>query len=154
MGGRLTAQVRHPGRRLTEKRGAPNVVFKRRRRPPATMRLARLGLIFVALNITRGRRLAFKRALPSRGLQRFSTREGAQHATCELAGTDQGLERGTEEFARRRAGGDEGMSSMLAPVVPIRFAMTAPISRNTELTAGVACKSPFTRIPPEMIKSE
>ena len=43
---------------------------------------------------------------------------------------------------------------MDAPVVPMRFASTAPMSKNSVLMAGVA--SPFTRmlIPPLITKSE
>jgi hypothetical protein len=41
------------------------------------------------------------------------------------------------------------MSSIEAPVVPMKFASTAPMRRKTQFTTGVA--SPFTRmwIPPE-----
>ncbi len=38
---------------------------------------------------------------------------------------------------------------VLAPVVPIRFASTAPSARNPERTSGDARRSPVTRTPPE-----
>jgi hypothetical protein len=46
------------------------------------------------------------------------------------------------------------MSSMLAPVVPIRLHITAPRNRNEVFTAGVARRSPVSRMPPEMMKSD
>jgi hypothetical protein len=39
---------------------------------------------------------------------------------------------------------------MLAPVVPMRFARTAPKVRKREFTLGVARRSPDRAIPPEM----
>src|SRR5262245_11106597 len=41
-------------------------------------------------------------------------------------------------------------SSMLAPVVPIRFASNAPTARKAVLTSGVARRSPRNTIPPEV----
>ena len=44
------------------------------------------------------------------------------------------------------------MSSIDAPVVPSRFATTAPTPRNTQFTAGVPRIVPWSRIPPEIVK--
>ena len=46
---------------------------------------------------------------------------------------------GRDAFARRNG----RISSIDAPVVPIRFASTAPIARKTVLTAGVPANSPL-----------
>jgi hypothetical protein len=45
------------------------------------------------------------------------------------------------------------MSSMLAPVVPMKLARTAPARRKEVLTRGVARRSPRRTIPPEMMNS-
>ncbi len=42
---------------------------------------------------------------------------------------------------------------MLAPVVPIRLASTAPTARKPVLMTGVACRSPRSTIPPEIVNS-
>ena len=43
------------------------------------------------------------------------------------------------------------MRSMLAPVVPMKLARTAPMNRNMVLTSGVALRSPLRTMPPEMM---
>ena len=45
------------------------------------------------------------------------------------------------------------MSSMEAPVVPIKLAKNVPISRNSVLTAGVHNSVPRSRMPPETVNS-
>ena len=42
------------------------------------------------------------------------------------------------------------MSSMLAPVVPMKLAISAPTARNAALVAGRAWRSPVRAIPPLM----
>jgi hypothetical protein len=42
------------------------------------------------------------------------------------------------------------MSSIAAPVVPMKLAASAPIPRNAVLTLGVATRSPSIRTPPVM----
>ncbi len=44
-------------------------------------------------------------------------------------------------------------SSMLAPVVPMTFASTAPIPRKTAFTPGVGGNVPRIRMPPVMTNS-
>ena len=41
---------------------------------------------------------------------------------------------------------------MLAPVVPMKFAKTAPIPKNIVLARGVFLISPEIQIPPETVK--
>ena len=45
-----------------------------------------------------------------------------------------------------------GISTIAAPVVPMKLARTAPMSRKTELFAGVAARSPEMRMPPAIVK--
>ena len=44
------------------------------------------------------------------------------------------------------------MSTIAAPVVPMRFASTAPIPSMTMLASGVPVREPFTSMPPAMTK--
>jgi hypothetical protein len=46
------------------------------------------------------------------------------------------------------------MSTIEAPVVPMKFAATAPIARNTTFSAGVASPFTFRCIPPATTKRE
>ena len=46
------------------------------------------------------------------------------------------------------------INSILAPVVPIMLARTAPVNKNKVLLRGVAFKSPLKLIPPVVMKSE
>ena len=45
------------------------------------------------------------------------------------------------------------ISSMLAPVVPIKLANSAPKSRKSRLFRGVASMSPFRWMPPEVVNN-
>ena len=52
--------------------------------------------------------------------------------------------RARSRFVCRRA----RITSIEAPVVPMKEARTAPVPRNVLFTAGVASRSPRSRIPP------
>ena len=57
-----------------------------------------------------------------------------------------------DRFSRPSLARNSGrMSSIDAPVVPSRFAMTAPTPRKVQFTAGVPRIVPFRRIPPEIV---
>ena len=56
----------------------------------------------------------------------------------------------TRYFRSRLVSSNGRMSSMLAPVVPMKLAMSVPTRMKPALTVGVALRSPVIEMPPEI----